>query len=249
MKGVVYLVGAGPGAADLLTVRAARLLAGAEIVIHDALVGPDILALATQARRINVGKRAHRPSTDQAVINRLLVQAAERARVVVRLKGGDPSLFARAQEEIEACRRAGVAVEIVPGVTAACAAAGDLGIALTQRGLSRSVVFVTPAAAKGAREDRAWADAAAAADTAVVYMGRGEAGRVRDALLARGKAPRLPVAVAADVSNPDSVHAVGVLGDLPILAAAAGDAPTLLIIGAVAGSAAVTERAPERISA
>jgi uroporphyrin-III C-methyltransferase len=186
MTGTVHLVGAGPGAADLLTLRAARVLARADIVLHDALVGEEILDLAPRARKLNVGKRAGRPSTDQAFINRMLVRAAQRYATVVRLKGGDPMLFGRAQEEIDACRAAGVAVEVVPGISAGFAAAADILTSLTHRRTARSVVFVTPAVAKGLDADERWADAAAAADVAVIYMGKSQADRVRAALLARG---------------------------------------------------------------
>ena len=116
--GTVYLVGAGPGAADLLTVRAARLLAAADVVLHDALIGDDVLALAPHAQKIAVGKRCGAHSTSQRFINKRLVDAARRAKVVVRLKGGDPMLFGRAHEEIEALAAAGIDCEIVPGVTA-----------------------------------------------------------------------------------------------------------------------------------
>ncbi|HRO59664.1 MAG TPA: uroporphyrinogen-III C-methyltransferase, partial [Burkholderiaceae bacterium] len=129
--GRVYLIGAGPGAADLLTLRAARLLASADVVLHDALVGPDILALAPQAELVDVGKRCARASAAQHFINRRLVECARRHRIVVRLKGGDPSLFGRAREEIEALRKAGIEFEIVLGVTAALAAAAQVGCPLT----------------------------------------------------------------------------------------------------------------------
>ena len=135
MSGVVYLVGAGPGAPDLLTLRAARLLERADIVFHDALVHPDTLALATRAVRIAVGKRCGKHATAQRFINKQLVDAAGKHAVVVRLKGGDPMLFGRAHEEIGALEAAGVPYEIVPGVTAALAATADLGISLTQRGV------------------------------------------------------------------------------------------------------------------
>src|SRR5580704_15674283 len=142
MNGTVYLVGAGPGAPDLLTLRAAKLLAAADIVFHDALVHPQTIALAVRAERIAVGKRCGKHSTAQKFINKRLVDAAQRHAVVVRLKGGDPMLFGRAQEEIAALAAAGIRCEVVPGVTAALAASAELGIALTQRGLARSIAFV-----------------------------------------------------------------------------------------------------------
>ena len=127
-KGKVYLVGAGPGAPDLITLRGARLLARADIVFYDALVHPDTIALAEKAEKIAVGKRCGRYSTAQRFINKRLIDAAQRYRTVVRLKGGDPMLFGRAQEEIDALQAAGVEFEVVPGVTAALAASAALGI-------------------------------------------------------------------------------------------------------------------------
>lgn len=236
-NGTVYLVGAGPGAADLLTIRAARLLAEADVVLHDALVSPEVLPLAARAKLYNVGKRALRPSVDQRFTSRLLVRLAERHKVIVRLKGGDPSLFARAEEEIAACRAAGVAVVIVPGVSAAFAAAAVAGVPLTARGASRSVAFVTPAAARGAAEDGHWADAAAAADTAVVYMGALQAERIAAALRARGVPAERPVAVIESASTPSQRILRGALRDLPGLAAELGEGPAVIIIGEVAAAA------------
>ena len=231
MSGAVYLVGAGPGAADLLTLRAARLLAEADIVLHDALVSADVLALAPQAKLYNVGKRGGRPSTDQRFICRLLVRMGLRHRVVVRLKGGDPSLFGRAAEEIDACRAAGIPVSIVPGVSAGFAAAASLGASLTLRGVARSVTFVTPTVAKHGVESAAWADAAAAAETAVVYMGAAYAERVRAELGARGVPASRPVAFIENVSAANERVIRGALSDLPELAAQLGNGPALLIIG------------------
>lgn len=248
MTGTVHLVGAGPGAADLLTLRAARLLERADIVLHDALVSDDILALASRARKLNVGKRAGRPSTDQAFINRLLVRCARHYDTVVRLKGGDPMLFGRAQEEIDACRAAGVAVEIVPGISAGFAAAADILASLTHRVTARSVVFVTPSVAKGLEADDRWADAAAAADVAVIYMGKAHAARVRAALLARGVHGRRP-AVLVESASLGAAHPVGgALDLLPSMASRAGDGPALLLVGEALARAAA-EHAPADIAA
>lgn len=197
--GKVYLVGAGPGAPDLLTVRAMRLLERADIVFHDALVHPDTLALAVNARKVAVGKRCSRISTDQRFINRALVEAAARHVIVVRLKGGDPMLFGRAQEEIDALQAAGVACEVVPGVTAALAASAELGVSLTRRGSSRSVALVTPRIGPGER-DSDWARSVAAADSAAVYMGSGQARDIVRLLTAAGVRPDLPVAVVESAS-------------------------------------------------
>ncbi len=141
MPGKVYLVGAGPGAPDLLTLRAAEILKRADVVFHDALVHPRTLELAARARKFAVGKRSGRHSTAQKFINKRLVDAARGHKIVVRLKGGDPTLFGRVQEEIDALRAAGIDFEIVPGVTAATAASAELGVSLTRRGFARHVVF------------------------------------------------------------------------------------------------------------
>jgi uroporphyrin-III C-methyltransferase len=242
MSGTVYLVGAGPGAADLVTLRAARLLAAADIVLHDALVDPETLAMATRARLLNVGKRAHRPSTDQSFINRLLVRAAQRHAVVIRLKGGDPMLFGRGQEEIDACRAANVTVEVVPGVSAGFAAAAAIMASLTHRKVARSVVFVTPAVAKGLDTDDRWADAAAAADTAVIYMGKRDAARVRSALALRGVPLARPAVVVESASLGNGRAFGGALDDLDVLADAAGDGPALLLIGDAFAHAAAAHR-------
>lgn len=232
MNGKVYLVGAGPGAADLLTLRAARLLGDADVVLHDALVSAEVLALATKAKLYNVGKRASRPSVDQRLICRLLVRMAQRHALVVRLKGGDPSLFGRATEELSACREASVTVEIVPGITAAFAAAATLNASLTRRGASRSVTFVTPSITRGRVEpDMHWADAAAAAETAIVYMGAQQAARVMEALLARGVPASRPVALLENVSLTNERVVRGGLGDLAVLAAELGEGPAIMMIG------------------
>lgn len=227
----VYLVGAGPGAADLLTLRAARLLAEADVVLHDALVGPDVLALAAKAKLYNVGKRANRPSVDQRLICRLLVRMGLRHRTVVRLKGGDPSLFGRASEEIDACAAAGIDAAIVPGISAGFAAAAALGASLTKRRVSRSVTFVTPTVAKGGADNTHWADAAAAADTAVIYMGALKADAIVAALGERSVPPSRPVALIENASSKKGRVLRGVLGDLPTLARQLGDGPALIIVG------------------
>jgi len=232
MSGTVYLVGAGPGAVDLLTLRAARLLAEADVVLHDALVTDEVLALASKAKLYNVGKRANRPSVDQRLICRLLVRMAQRHAVVVRLKGGDPNLFGRATEELNACRAAGISVETVPGISAAFAAAATLNTSLTSRGVSRSVTFVTPSIARGhAEQDMHWADAAQAAETAVIYMGALQAERVMKALLARGVPANRPVALLESVSLAGARVVRGVLCDLPALVTELGDGPAIMVIG------------------
>lgn len=239
MTGHVYLVGAGPGAADLLTVRALRLIERADVILYDALVTDEILALGPQAKQVPVGKRGGRVSMDQALINRLLVSTATKNKLVVRLKGGDPMLFGRAHEEIEACVQAGIPVSVVPGITAAFGAASALSTSLTQRGLSRSVTFVTPTVARGSQASPAWAKAVVAADTSVIYMGRGDALWIRDSLLELGMSATLPVVLAEDVGRPSSKNIKGLLADLPNLAQQVGSGPVLMMIGEVFAQAKV----------
>ena len=232
MTGVVYLVGAGPGAADLLTVRAARLLEQADIVFHDALVHPDTLALARNAVLVAVGKRCGKLSTAQRFINKQLIDAAARYRSVVRLKGGDPMLFGRAPEEIEALRAAGVPVEVVPGVSAAFGASADLAQSLTERGVSRSVAFVTPRVGDGETEHD-WARPAAAADTVVLYMAGQQAQVIRDGLLHAGLPASRPAVFLESASLPTRRVVPARLGDLVEAAASLGDGPVLLVVGEV----------------
>ncbi|HEY2865096.1 MAG TPA: uroporphyrinogen-III C-methyltransferase [Casimicrobiaceae bacterium] len=229
-RGVVYLVGAGPGAPDLLTLRAARLLAQADIVFYDALVHPEIVALATHARKIAVGKRCGKHSTAQLFINKRLIDAAAVHSVVVRLKGGDPMLFGRAQEEIAALEAAGVRCEVVPGITAALAASADLGIALTQRGVVRTVSLVTPRV--GEREAaNEWARSIAAADAGAIYMGAGQAGPIAAALIAAGKSAATPVAVVENASLPTSRTIFTTLAALPRIADSNLTGPSLILVG------------------
>jgi uroporphyrin-III C-methyltransferase len=240
--GIVYLVGAGPGAPDLLTVRAARLLGEADVVFHDALIGNEILSLAGKAELIPVGKRSGRHSTAQRFINKRLLDAAQRYRVVVRLKGGDPMLFGRAHEEIEFLNAHQVPVEIVPGVTAALAASAELGVSLTQRLLARTVVFATPRTAPGATPS-GWEKAVAAADTAALYMAAGEAREVSEALLRAGLRAETPVAIAENVSLAGSRVRAGTLAQLAQLAEDLGGGPALVLVGKVF---AALQRQPQR---
>jgi uroporphyrin-III C-methyltransferase len=232
MKGKVYLVGAGPGAPDLLTLRAAEVLKRAEIVFHDALVHPDTIALAANAEHVAVGKRSGRHSTAQRFINKRLVDAARKHRVVVRLKGGDPMLFGRAQEEIAALKAAGVEYEVVPGVTAALAASAEIGVSLTRRGRARSVAFVTPRVAEGEKPND-WARTVAASDTAVVYMGAGQAEMIASALLAQGMRPQTPVVVVENASLPERRQFRLTLSDLPHVANLGLAGPALIMLGEV----------------
>jgi len=242
MTGRVYLIGAGPGAPDLLTLRAAEILRRADVVFYDSLVHSGTLALAAHAEKVPVGKRSGRRSTAQKFINKRLIDAARAHAVVVRLKGGDPALFGRAQEEIDALRGAGVEFEIVPGVTAASAAAAELGISLTCRGLSRQVVFVTPRAAEGERGND-WAASVLAADTAVLYMGAGLAQTIAAELVGRGKPPATPVALVENASLAERRVLLGTLADLPALAQQGGGGPAVLVFGGVL-KAALDRRGP-----
>ncbi|WP_019141519.1 uroporphyrinogen-III C-methyltransferase [Noviherbaspirillum massiliense] len=197
--GKVYLLGAGPGAADLITVRGARILAQAEVVLHDALVTEEVLQLCPQAVRISVGKRSGQRSTAQATINQRLVECAREYRLVVRLKGGDPMLFGRADEELRALEAAGIEVEVIPGITTALAAAASTKQPLTKRGVARSVAFFTSSVAPGHPEQSTLPDC----DTLVQYMGGKEAVATARKLLSQGRSPRLPVIVVENCSRPD----------------------------------------------
>ena len=230
MNGTVYLVGAGPGAPDLLTLRAARLLERADIVFHDALVHPDTVALAARAEKIAVGKRCGRHSTVQQFINKRLVDAARKHAVVVRLKGGDPMLFGRAQEEIAALEAEGIFCEVVPGITAALAAAAELKTSLTQRGIARSVTFATPRVGAGEAESN-WADGLIASDAGAVYMGVGEAAAIAATLLGAGKPSGLPVAVVENASLPEQRIRYTTLAALRLLAKAEITGPALILLG------------------
>ena len=227
----VYLVGAGPGAPDLLTLRAAKLLEKADIVFYDALVHADTVALAVNAKKVAVGKRVGKISTDQRFINRNLVEAASTYETVVRLKGGDPMIFGRAQEEIDALTGAGIAFEVVPGITAALAASARLGISLTRRGIARSVTFATPRIGPNEVESD-WLNSTAAADSAVLYMAAGHAPQIALALMRAGKAATTPVAI---VENATLENERRIFTNLAGLTASALnlDGPAVLCIGEV----------------
>lgn len=230
--GTVYLVGAGPGAPDLLTLRAAELLRRADIVFYDALVHPDTIALADKAEKIAVGKRCGRHSTAQRFINKRLVDAARSHALVVRLKGGDPMLFGRAQEEIDVLEQNGIPYQIVPGITAALAASAAVGTSMTRRGLSRNVTFVTPRRGAG-EEGHDWAHSALAADTCAIYMGIGEAEQIAATLMARGANPDLPVVIVESASLPGERRIAARLADLGKAAAQNIFGPAVILLGEV----------------
>ncbi|MES2758701.1 MAG: uroporphyrinogen-III C-methyltransferase [Pseudomonadota bacterium] len=197
--GKVYLIGAGPGAQDLITLRGARLLALADVVLHDALVTPEMLELCPQAVKIAVGKRCGKLSTAQAFINKQMLDCARKYELVVRLKGGDPMLFGRADEELRALEGAGVDVEVVPGITTALAAAAATKQPLTKRGVSRSVAFFTSSTAP----EHAGQVQVPDTDTLVQYMGGREAIVTAQRMLEQGRRPDTPVVVIENCSRAD----------------------------------------------
>ena len=230
--GKVWLVGAGPGAPDLLTVRALRLLERADIVFHDALVHPETLALAAHARLVDVGKRFGQVSTEQRFINRALVEAAKCHETVVRLKGGDPMVFGRAQEELEALEAAGIACEVVPGITAALAASASLGVSLTQRGIARTLAFLTPRVGRG-EEPSAWLPAAMGADSVALYMAAGASQAIAQSLIAAGKPATTPAVLVESVSLPAESRDYTSLAELAATARPKAAGPVVMLVGEV----------------
>ena len=229
--GLISLVGAGPGDPDLLTLRAARRLAAADVVVYDRLVGPGVLALVRDdARKLYVGKRKSRHSVPQDDVNRLLVALARQGLNVGRLKGGDPFLFGRGGEEMLAAREAGLECDIVPGVSAGLAASAALQAPITHRGLAQAVTFVTGHAASGAEPDLDWPSLARTNHTVVVYMGVSTAAVLSARLIGAGRAASTPVAVAQNVSRPDETRHLTTLAGLSALAETL-DGPAILIIG------------------
>lgn len=232
-NGSVWLVGGGPGDPELLTRKAERLLREASVVFYDALVGPAVLELASPAARlVPVGKRSGRHSKDQRTIDRLIVAAALAGEKVVRLKGGDPSIFGRSTEELDACRDAGVMVRVCPGVTAASAAAASLEASLTLRGLARKLTFVTAHVRAGEPLDLDWNRLADPEATLAVYMGKSAAGEVSRQLMDAGLPADTPVALVESASLPEErvfMTRLDLLGLSSITAL--GDGPALLLIG------------------
>ncbi len=241
--GKVYLIGAGPGAADLITVRGARLLGEAQVVLHDALVSPEMLAWCPQAQLVEVGKRCGKRSTAQLFINRQIVDLATKHERVVRLKGGDPMLFGRADEELQALEAAGIEYEVVPGITAALAAASAIRKPLTKRGVARSVAFATQAKAADGTEVPASADIEqdVKADTLVYYMGRDQAAGIAAQLIAHGKPASTPAWVVEAASTDRQRSREFTLGQMAAGVAAAWihpEQPSLLMIGEALGQRA-----------
>jgi len=234
--GKVYLIGAGPGDPELLTVKAARVLASADIILHDALVTPEILELRSpKARLIDVGKRCGQKLLTQDEINAYLVHAAPLSDVVVRLKGGDPLIFGRAGEEIEALRNAGVDFEIVPGITSALAAAAAARVSLTDRRFASQVLFTT-AHRKGGAMAPDWSRAITADTTVVVYMPGAAYAKLARALVESGLDPQTPCVVVSCAARPSQQILWTEIACLENLCSVG--APALLIVGRVARSEA-----------
>jgi len=232
-EGVVYLVGAGPGDPDLLTLRALQVLQGADIVFYDDLVSEAALDRARRdAERVFVGKRKGQPGIGQEEINRRLIEAARRGRNVVRLKGGDPFIFGRGGEELEVLRQANIATVVVPGITAALGCAAEAGLPLTYRNEATRLTFVTAHRADDVVATD-WSSLADPQTTLVVYMGLASATAVRDGLIKAGRDAKTPAGVHARGTRPDAQTIVGTLDELPTLAQQVGEGPALLIIGEV----------------
>jgi uroporphyrin-III C-methyltransferase/precorrin-2 dehydrogenase/sirohydrochlorin ferrochelatase len=241
--GIVHIVGAGPGAADLITLRAQRLLGQADVIVHDRLVGDGVMDLARRdADRIDVGKAPGRHPVPQERINAILIDLARQGKRVVRLKGGDPFIFGRGGEELDALDKAGIRAEVVPGVTAATACAAASGIPLTHRGHASAVTFVTGHLAgdhkhTGGARDIDWAALAASGATLAIYMGVGGAGVIAGNLAGHGMADT-PVAVIENGSRPDQRVVTGRVRELEILVRMNGiKGPALIVVGDVAAMA------------
>ncbi|MFC3078487.1 uroporphyrinogen-III C-methyltransferase [Phenylobacterium terrae] len=247
--GRVLLVGAGPGAVDLMTVRAMRAVQGAQALLYDALVPDEILALApATCLRIQTGKRAGKASMKQETINRLMLRLARRGLEVVRLKGGDPSVFGRSGEERAFLEAHGIAVEVVPGVTAASAAAAQFGFPLTHRGEARRVAFATARVQDGSIVEEGWTALADAETTVALYMARDAAAAVAERLIGEGRSPATPAVAVENAGRADARLVQSTLAALPqALAAHAFSGPVVLVIGeAVAQARALATEAAER---
>ena len=240
--GHVVFIGAGPGAADLITLRGAQRLRQADVVLFDALTDPALRELAPNARWVDVGKRGFCDSTGQATIDALLVRLARQHRLVVRLKGGDPSIFGRLEEELHALAAAGIDCEVVPGVTAALAAAADTRRPLTRRGQGRSVSLTT------AMTQHAALTAGRHADTEVFYMAGRQLGKLGRALRAAGWPDSTPVCVVSRAGWPDSMASDHALADLAAAAVLHAGRPSVVTVGAGAARVAVASASITRAS-
>ncbi len=241
-RGRVWLIGAGPGDPELLTLKAARALGEADVVLMDDLVNREILKHAPRARILDVGKRGGCKSTPQAFIERLMVRLARAGKIVARLKGGDPFVFGRGGEEMMALRRSGVEFEAVSGITAGMAAASSLGIPVTHRGLAPGAVFVTGHSGSGLEPD--WALLAQSRMTLVIYMGMAQLSRIVAALREGGLAADTPAAAIQNGTLEDQASVVATLSTLPQVVGQAGLAsPAIVVIGKVVSLAAVAGEA------
>ena len=231
--GTVYLVGAGPGDPDLLTLRAARLIGNATLIVHDGLVDPAILAMArADAELISVAKQRSRHSMKQEAINSLLVAEALGGRDVVRLKGGDPFIFGRGGEELDACREAGVPCQVVPGISAAIGGGASAGLPLTHRDHASIVSFVA-GQCKGLSEQN-WAGLAGAGRTLVIYMGLATSHEIAEKLMSDGLSPHTPVAVIESATRPEQRVLRSLLADLGDLVTRENvKSPGLIVVGDV----------------
>jgi len=248
-NGSVTLVGAGPGDPELLTLRAVRALQSADIILFDDLVSRDVLDFARrEARKMLVGKTGYGPSCKQDEINALMVSLARQGKRVVRLKGGDPLIFARAGEEISACKAANIAVEVVPGITAAQGAASRLALPLTDRGHARRLQFVTAHAKDGALpEDIEWRSLADPATTTAIYMPVRTLAALVEKAVAEGLDPKTPAVAIARATRPDQATVAAAIGELPArLAQAKLPGPVLVMIGQVLAEAESAGREPAR---
>jgi len=242
MHGKVWLVGAGPGDPELLTLKAARVLRGAQVVMVDDLVNRAVLEHCPDARVIAVGKRGGCRSTPQAFIHRLMLRYARQGKSVVRLKGGDPCIFGRASEEADWLQARGIEVEVVNGITAGLAGATHFGIPLTLRGVARGVSFVTAHTQDDSPLD--WTALAHSGTTLVVYMGVAKLAEIRSNLIAAGLAASTPVALIENASLPQQRECRSDLANMHDDALAfALKSPAILVIGAVAASAVMTVHA------
>ncbi|MFN0113137.1 MAG: uroporphyrinogen-III C-methyltransferase [Paracoccaceae bacterium] len=226
----VLFVGAGPGSADLLTLGAAKAIAGAEVILHDRLVGPEILALAPPgARLVEVGKEGFGAAMPQAEINALIVAHGLSGRRVVRVKSGDGGIFGRLDEELDAVRAAGLSFEILPGVTSAAAAAAAIGQSLTRRGRNGSLRIVTGHDAEGFAEQD-WRALARPGEVAAIYMGKRAARFLQGRLMMHGADPSTPVTLVENASRPDERILSATLATLPAVAEAA-TGPAVILLG------------------
>jgi len=237
--GPVFLVGAGPGDPDLLTVKAVKAIARADVIFHDRLVSDAILALADPATAlVPVGKAKGHHSVPQEEIHARMIDAARSGLTVVRLKGGDPFIFGRGGEELEAVEAAGIDVHVIPGISSALGCAASAAIPLTHRDHAQSVTFVTGHARAGGVPDLDWAGLASPRQTVVVFMGVGTAPAISARLIAAGRSADTPAAVIENGTRDNEVAARGTLGSLPDVIERAGiTGPALLIIGEVASLA------------